>query len=62
MVLCVVPFAHQSSAWLTAAAVVMIMVQGGDALVGRVQRDTMKTYGPASLAVLNLVVLILFRR
>jgi hypothetical protein len=62
VVLCVVPLVHQSAAWLTAAAMGMIVVQAGDALVGRVQRDIVKTFGPASLAVVTLLVLIQFRQ
>lgn len=60
LVLAVVPLVHQSVEWLAAAAVAMILVQAGDVVVGRVQRDAMKTFGPAALAVLNLAALVVF--
>jgi hypothetical protein len=54
----VVAIAHQSVPWLAAIAVAMVLVQGGDALVGRMKRDAVKTVGPAATALLNLAALL----
>jgi len=48
----------QSVSWLTAIALAMILVQLGDAVVGRVARDTWTTLGPAGTAPVNLATLI----
>lgn len=54
----VVAIAYQSVPWLAAVAVAMVLVQAGDALVGRMERDAVKTVGPAATAVLNLAALL----
>jgi hypothetical protein len=38
----------------------MVVVQALDAVVGATIRDRMKTFGPASLGMLNLVALVWF--
>ena len=38
-------------------AVVMVIVQGADSVVGARIRDSLKTYGPAATAVVNAAVL-----
>jgi hypothetical protein len=53
-----VPFFTGSTGWLEAVAWSMIIVQAGDAVVGRTIKDPMKTYGPAATAVLNLAAVI----
>ncbi len=55
-----VPLLTGSGTWLVAIALAMTIVQIIDALIGFKQRDTMKTVGPAFLAVINGVLLILF--
>jgi hypothetical protein len=47
-----------SMGFLSAMAIVMIVVQAGDALVGATVRDRMKTIGPAIIAAINLAVLV----
>jgi hypothetical protein len=54
----VVAIAAQSIPWLAAVAVAMVLVQAGDALVGRTERDTIKTVGPAVTALVNLAALV----
>jgi hypothetical protein len=54
----VVAIAFQSVAWLAAMAVAMVLVQGGDAFVGRMQRNAVKTAGPAAIALVNLATLL----
>jgi hypothetical protein len=44
--------------FLAAIALVMVIVQAGDAVVGGLARDRMKTLGPAFLAVVNLAALL----
>ena len=51
-------FVTGASAWLQAAAVAMIMVQGCDAVVGITIRNMMKTVGPAGMALANLTALV----
>ncbi len=59
VVISVVPIFHSSLTWAEAAALAMVIVQAGDAAVGALQRDFKKTIGPAVLAGVNLVALIL---
>jgi hypothetical protein len=47
---------------LSTMALVMTLVQLGDAIVGFVNHDALKTLGPALLAVINAVALVVFRR
>ena len=53
-----VPFLTGSSGWLQAIAWSMIIVQAGDAVIGWMTGDRMKTYGPAGTALLNLVAVV----
>lgn len=48
----------RSRAGLITFALIMVLVQGGDAIIGAINHDPMKTFGPAFLAVLTLGVLI----
>jgi len=48
-----------SGALVFALAIVMTVVQGLDAIVGRLERDAMKTWGPAALALVTLTAAIL---
>ncbi len=59
VVISAVPIFHSSPTWAEAAALAMVVVQAGDAAIGAWQRDFMKTTGPAVLAGINLVALIL---
>ena len=59
VVISAVPIFHSSPTWAAAAALAMVIVQAGDAAIGALQRDLMKTTGPAVLAGINLVALIL---
>lgn len=60
VVLAVVPFFGRFDGWLLAIAVAMILVQGLDAFIGIRRRQIAMIAGPAVLAVLNLVALVLF--
>jgi hypothetical protein len=53
-----VPLFTGSTSWLEAIACCMIIVQIGDAGIGVVIKDRMKTFGPAGTALLNLAALI----
>jgi hypothetical protein len=53
-----VPFFTRSTGGLQVIAWSMIIVQAGDAVIGRTIKDPMKTYGPAATALLNLVAVI----
>src|SRR4030081_4085438 len=57
-----VPFVAPSAAWVEAVAVAMVIVQTGDAVIGQRERDVRKTLGPAVLAAINLVALVLLLR
>jgi hypothetical protein len=57
-----VPLLRPSQTWVAAVASAMVAVQVGDAVVGGLQRDAMKTVGPAVLAMINLVALVLLIR
>ncbi|MDQ6874598.1 MAG: hypothetical protein M3042_05970 [Actinomycetota bacterium] len=48
----------QSTAAVEAAALAMVLVQAGDAVIGALSRDRLKTFGPAATAAVNAVVLI----
>jgi hypothetical protein len=58
VVVSVVALVADTRGWLLCAALAMVIVQAIDALIGGVQRDTMKTVGPASLAAVNLASLL----
>lgn len=47
---------------LMAVSFLMVLVQAGDAVIGAFINDPMKTYGPAFLAVVTGIVLILLVR
>jgi len=53
-----VPFFTGSSGWLLAIAWSMIIVQTGDAVIGKTIKNPMKTYGFAGTVLLNLVAVI----
>lgn len=57
-VLGIAPFFNASAPWLYALAAGMIIVQAGDAVIGVVTRDVVKTLGPAATAIANLAALI----
>ena len=52
----------QSVAGLNAAALAMVLVQTGDAVIGVVTHDRVKTFGPAATALVNGVALIRLRQ
>ena len=54
----VIPCFYHSVQWLSAIAVIMIVVQVLDAAIGIKLRDSLKTYGPAITAIFNLGALI----
>jgi hypothetical protein len=54
----IVPFLNHSQDWLVAVAVIMVIVQIADAGIGAINREPMKTYGPAFLGLLNFATLI----
>ena len=56
----VVPAFGHFAEWAIAVAMAMTIVQGLDALVGIRRRKAAMILGPATLAVLNLVAIILF--
>ena len=58
LVLALVPWLSGSVSWLLAAGWGMTMVQGLDAGIGRRLNDRIKTYGPLSVATVNLVAVI----
>lgn len=60
MIASAVVFINRSAAWLQAVALAMIIVQTIDAVIGAKLRDKSKTYGPATIAVINLATLIWF--
>lgn len=60
--ICFVPFINNSSSWLVATATTMIIVQILDALIGIKINNTLKTFGPAITAAVNLLALIWFVR
>ena len=47
---------------LMTMSLAMTLVQFGDAIVGFINHDALKTFGPASLALVTAVALIFFRR
>jgi hypothetical protein len=53
----VVAIACQSVPWLAAVALALVLVQAGDALIGRMERDAIKTVGPLATALLNRATL-----
>jgi hypothetical protein len=57
-----VPIIAPSAPWVEAVAVAMVIVQTGDAVIGQQERDVRKTLGPAALAAINLLALVLLLR
>ena len=57
-----VPIVATSATWAEAVALAMVIVQTGDAVIGQRERDVRKTFGPAVLAAINLVALVLLLR
>jgi hypothetical protein len=55
-----VPIFSQTRSSLLTIALAMVIVQTLDAVVGARIHDRLKTFGPASLAVVNLVALVWF--
>jgi uncharacterized membrane protein len=55
-----VPLLSQTRSSLLTVALAMVIVQALDAVVGATMHDRMKTFGPASLGMLNLVALVWF--
>jgi hypothetical protein len=55
-----VPLLSQTRSSLLTIALAMVIVQALDAVVGATIHDRMKTFGPASLGVFNLVALVWF--
>jgi hypothetical protein len=55
-----VPVFSQTRSSLLTIALAIVIVQALDAVVGATIHDRMKTFGPASLAVVNLVALVWF--
>jgi hypothetical protein len=53
---------RSSETWVEAMASAMVAVQVADAVVGGLQRDAMKAVGPAVLATINVVALVLLIR
>lgn len=53
-----VPFFTDWTEWLEAIAWIMILVQGGDAVIGATIDDRMKTFGPAGMSLANLLALL----
>ncbi|MDB5032929.1 MAG: hypothetical protein JWQ98_170 [Chlorobi bacterium] len=52
----------RSRAGLLAVAFIMILVQSGDAIIGGIDHEPIKTFGPAFLALMTVAALIpLFR-
>lgn len=48
----------QNHAWLEGIALAMVIVQAGDAIIGAVIRDRLKTIGPATFSLINLGTLL----
>jgi hypothetical protein len=59
-VVSLVPLLTQTRASLLTIAPAMVIVQALDAVVGATIHDRMKTFGPASLGIFNLVTLVWF--
>jgi hypothetical protein len=59
-VVSLVPLFSQTRSSLLTIALAMVVVQALDAVVGATIHDRMKTFGPASLGMLNLVALVWF--
>jgi hypothetical protein len=57
-----VPLLRPSQTWVEAMASAMVAVQVADAVVGGLQRDAMKAVGPAVVAMINLLALVLLIR
>ena len=55
-----VPVFSQTRSSLLTIALAMVIVQALDAVVGATIHDRMKTFGPASLGLVNLVALVWF--
>ena len=53
-----VPFFYHATAFLAAIALIMILVQAIDAVIGVRIRSALKTFGPAATAFFNLLALV----
>lgn len=60
LVLPIVALTGDRPDWLVAAAVALILVQAGDAVVGVSTHDRVKIIGPAVTALINLAVLVAY--
>ena len=58
LVISVVAIPVGQPGWFYAAALAMIIVQAGDAVVGVTTRDLLKTVGPLITAIVNLAALV----
>jgi hypothetical protein len=52
----------RSRSGLLVVAFVMALVQGADAVIGAIERNPLKTFGPAFLALVTMVALVLLLR
>ncbi len=59
-VVAVILLIFAARSWLPAVAVCMVLVQTGDAAVGAMIKDKLKTIGPALTALANLAALLLY--
>ncbi len=55
---CLIPFFYHSTEFLTSIAIIMIIVQALDAIIGFKAKNTLKSYGPMVTSILNLFALI----
>lgn len=60
LVLPIVALTGDRPDWLVAAAVVLVLIQAGDAVVGLGTRDRIKIIGPAVTALVNLALLVVY--
>lgn len=60
LVLPIVALTGDRPDWLVAAAVALILVQAGDAVVGLSTRDRIKILGPAVTALVNVALLVAY--
>ena len=58
LVQALVPWLSGSVSWLLAAGWGMTIVQGLDAGIGRRMKDSIRTYGPAAIGVVNMVAVV----
>ncbi|MEP7178367.1 MAG: hypothetical protein ABI775_04715 [Pseudonocardiales bacterium] len=48
----------QTRPWLQAVALTMVVLQAGDAVIGWMMRDRLRSVGPAATSVVNLAALV----